>query len=136
MVHILNTQCHIQKNPILQEELYEIEEMKLLQVQEHINLTLRLIKNTPLSKSLPNIQKVSEVTMNNSNRMSYPIKSGFDSDSELIGINQNQEFNRTLPKRLNRAELKLEAARVRLTMSFFLAHNYNQHYVCIFSEVL
>lgn len=76
-------------------------------MQKHINLSLRIIKNAP---PLPNIRQIKVATFgpNARNR----IVPNNNLNSEVVGIDQNQEFNRTLPRRHNRAEINLEAARV------------------------
>lgn len=105
--HTVTKPQHIYICFFLQAELCAIEELKLLQVQKHINLSLKLIRDLPSAKlANPPSQLAKEVIMVRRNRKEN------NYDGELIGIDQNQAFNRALPRRLNRAEIKLEAARV------------------------
>lgn len=82
----------------------------MLQVQKHINLSLRLIKN---ASALPNIRQIKEAKFDQNARSRIVPNNNLD--SEVVGIDQNQEFNRVLPRRHNRAEINLEAARVSFT---------------------
>lgn len=66
---------------------------------------------------MPNIQQIKEATFGQNGRIRNVSINNLD--SEVVGIDQNQEFNRVLPRRHNRAEIKLEAARVCFTSIFF-----------------
>lgn len=80
-------------------------------VQKHINLSLKLIRPSPLSGA----QMIEEATFGRK-KIVDGVVTGTATESNyadhVICIDRNQEFNRVLPRRQNQAELKLAEARV------------------------
>lgn len=110
-----------------QAELYEIEEEKLLKPQEQIDLSLKLIKSSSSSKSEVSDGKINVAEMDSSNKLKLKTNTV---DNVLLGGGWNpRDQNNTLPRRLNRAQLKLEAAKVisttiQLSPAILLIKNY------------
>lgn len=93
--------------------MYEIEEQKLSKPPEHIDLSLKLIKNLPdvIDDSANAKINVAEV---DGKDLPNPLQlKGNATENVLLGSGwRMQTMNMGLPNRINRAAMKLEAARV------------------------
>lgn len=95
-----------------QDQLYEIEEEKMMKPQEHIDLSLNLIKNPPSSKEAAAVGKVNVSEMDTKDIMNKFKLNTNTVNNVLLGSEEGpRELNNTA-RRINRATLKLEAAKV------------------------
>lgn len=86
----------------IQEELYEIEEKKLMKPQEHIDLSLKLMKRTGIKEIEPAPVRRIEVA---------EIGSRFGNDQTTM-INEVSFDNRPLPKHMTRVDKKMLSVQV------------------------
>lgn len=87
----------------------EIEELKLLKVQQHIDLSLKLVRPS----ELPTVQKIKEATYGRLRMINGRMEGNRVPGNEAVNAVETTVQNRALPRRQNQAEANLEAARVR-----------------------
>ena len=94
----------------LKSDLYKIEEEKLLETQKHINLSLRPMRQPSQQRSQTNVRQINVIEANAVDA---------SDDGGYFAVNERNrsesiggDFKAHLPRRMNRAALKLQAARV------------------------
>lgn len=95
----------------LQQELYEIEEKKLAEPQKHIDLSLsikkRINQDDVVDDGQSNVHKIDVAAQNNGTATK------FNQSSQITEVMLGAgDVNLMMPKRVNRAAMKIAAARV------------------------